>query len=56
MTGVQTCALPIYGGFVKLLKNYVVRGRYPEVLLQLWDEYNERKGSESIRPGEDNSL
>lgn len=41
----------VYGGFVKLLKNYVVRGRYPEVLLQLWDEYNERKGSESIRPG-----
>jgi serine/threonine-protein kinase haspin len=46
----------VYGGFVKLLKNYVVRGRYPEVLLQLWDEYNERKGSESIRPGKDNLL
>jgi serine/threonine-protein kinase haspin len=46
----------VYGGFVKLLKNYVVRGRYPEVLLQLWDEYNERKGSESIRPGKDNFL
>lgn len=41
----------VYGGFVKLLKTYVVRGRYPEVLLQLWDEYNERKGSESVRPG-----
>ena len=41
----------VYNGFVKLLKNYVVRGRYPEVLLQLWDEYNERKGSESVRPG-----
>ncbi|KAF5322887.1 hypothetical protein D9619_000622 [Psilocybe cf. subviscida] len=40
----------VYGGFVKLLKTYVVRGRYPEVLLQLWDEYNERKGSESVRP------
>jgi serine/threonine-protein kinase haspin len=38
-------------GFVKLLKAYVVRGRYPEVLLDLWDEYFERKGSESIRPG-----
>ena len=46
----------VYGGFVKLLKNYVVRGRYPEVLLQLWDEYNERKGSESIRPGKANLL
>lgn len=42
----------VYSGFVKLLKTYVVRGRYPEVLLRLWDEYNERKGSESVRPGE----
>jgi len=41
----------VYGGFVKLLKTYVVRGRYPEVLLRLWDEFNERKGSESVRPG-----
>lgn len=41
----------VYGSFVKLLKTYVVRGRYPEVLLRLWDEYNERKGSESVRPG-----
>lgn len=38
-------------GFVKLLKAYVVRGRYPELLLRLWDEYNEVKGSESTRPG-----
>ncbi|KAF8622109.1 hypothetical protein AX15_007244 [Amanita polypyramis BW_CC] len=37
-------------GFVKLLKAYVVRGRYPELLLRLWDEYNETKGSESVRP------
>ncbi|KJA29834.1 hypothetical protein HYPSUDRAFT_60680 [Hypholoma sublateritium FD-334 SS-4] len=40
----------VHDGFVKLLKTYVVRGRYPEVLLNLWDEYNERKGSESMRP------
>jgi serine/threonine-protein kinase haspin len=38
-------------GFIKLLRTYVVRGRYPSLLLDLWDEYNERKGSESIRPG-----
>ncbi|KAF8897829.1 hypothetical protein BD779DRAFT_1492648 [Infundibulicybe gibba] len=37
-------------GFVKLLKTYIVRGRYPEVLLNLWDEYHATKGSESIRP------
>ncbi|KAF8914197.1 hypothetical protein CPB84DRAFT_1758668 [Gymnopilus junonius] len=40
----------VYTGFVKLLKTYVVKGKYPEMLLQLWDEYNERKGSESVRP------
>ena len=44
----------VYNGFVKLLKTYIVRGRYPEVLLRLWDEYNERKGSESVRPGKIN--
>ncbi|KAG2154994.1 uncharacterized protein EDB93DRAFT_1080979 [Suillus bovinus] len=37
-------------GFIKLLRTYIVRGRYPSLLLDLWDEYNERKGSESIRP------
>lgn len=38
-------------GFVKLLRTYVVRGKYPSLLLDLWDRYHERKGSESIRPG-----
>ena len=42
----------ICDGFVKLLRTYIVRGRYPELLLSLWDEYDERKGSESVRPGE----
>jgi serine/threonine-protein kinase haspin len=42
----QVCA-----GFVKLLRTYVVRGTYPQVLLELWDEYYERKGSEGVRPG-----
>ncbi|KZT29256.1 hypothetical protein NEOLEDRAFT_1084994 [Neolentinus lepideus HHB14362 ss-1] len=41
-------------GFVKLLRTYVVRGRYPSLLLDLWDEYNDEKGSESVRP--DNFL
>ncbi|KAJ2922091.1 hypothetical protein H1R20_g15006, partial [Candolleomyces eurysporus] len=40
----------VHGGFVKLLKTYVVKGKYPEELLSLWDEYNEERGSESIRP------
>jgi len=38
-------------GFVNLLKAYVVRGKYPSLLLDLWDEYNQTKGSESVRPG-----
>ncbi|KAF7332260.1 Other/Haspin protein kinase [Mycena kentingensis (nom. inval.)] len=37
-------------GFVKLRRTYIVRGTYPQVLLELWDEYNERNGSEGIRP------
>ncbi|KAJ7780955.1 other/Haspin protein kinase [Mycena metata] len=37
-------------GFVKLLRTYIVKGTYPQVLLELWDEYYERKGSEGIRP------
>lgn len=40
-------------GFIKLLRTYVVRGKYPSLLLSLWDEYNEVKGSESIKPGEE---
>lgn len=42
--------------FVRLLKTYVVRGKYPSLLLDLWDEYNKRKGSESIRPGKLQTL
>jgi serine/threonine-protein kinase haspin len=41
----------ICAGFVKLLKGYVVKGRYPSLLLDLWDEYAQSKGSEGIRPG-----
>jgi hypothetical protein len=45
-------------GFTKLLRTYVVRGKYPSLLLSLWDEYNDVKGSESIKPGqvEDHEL
>ncbi|THH12399.1 hypothetical protein EW145_g61 [Phellinidium pouzarii] len=37
-------------GFIKLLKAHVVHGSYPPSLLELWDEYDGKKGSESIRP------
>jgi serine/threonine-protein kinase haspin len=47
----QTCT-----GFVELLRTYVVRGKYPSLLLDLWDEYHERKGSESVRPGTVQSI
>jgi serine/threonine-protein kinase haspin len=38
-------------GFVRLLRGYIVKGRYPSLLLDLWDEYAREKGSEGIRPG-----
>ncbi|KAF8507850.1 hypothetical protein BU17DRAFT_57126 [Hysterangium stoloniferum] len=37
-------------GFVKLLKTYIVVGEYPSLLLSLWDEFNDKKLSENIRP------
>ncbi|KAK7054170.1 Other/Haspin protein kinase [Favolaschia claudopus] len=37
-------------GFVKLLRTYIVKGTYPQVLLEQWDDYYDRKGSEGIRP------
>lgn len=30
---------------------YVVRGSYPEVLLDAWDEFEDQRGSDSVRPG-----
>jgi serine/threonine-protein kinase haspin len=41
----------ICDGFTKLLRAYVVRGKYPSLLLSCWDEFDEKKGSESIKPG-----
>jgi serine/threonine-protein kinase haspin len=43
-------------GFIKLLRAYVVRGKYPSLLLSCWDEFNETKGSESIKPGQRHSC
>ncbi|KAG9040280.1 hypothetical protein FRB95_000210 [Tulasnella sp. JGI-2019a] len=37
-------------GFIKLLNAYVVTGRYPSSLLELWDRYSNVKESENIRP------
>ncbi|KAG8896705.1 hypothetical protein FRC00_005427 [Tulasnella sp. 408] len=36
--------------FMKLLRAVVVKGAYPQSLLDLWDEYDQIKGSENIRP------
>lgn len=45
-------------GFVDILDVAVVKGQYPDHLLQLWDEYNDDYGSENYRPDtfSDNQL
>ncbi|KIJ56954.1 hypothetical protein M422DRAFT_218798 [Sphaerobolus stellatus SS14] len=40
----------VCSGFIKLLRTFVVVGRYPERLLSLWDQFNDRKQSENMRP------
>ncbi|QRV88153.1 Serine/threonine-protein kinase [Ceratobasidium sp. AG-Ba] len=40
----------IQDGFIKLVRAHVVRGSYPQELLDLWDAYKREYGSESIRP------
>ncbi|KAJ9113812.1 hypothetical protein QFC19_000005 [Naganishia cerealis] len=40
----------IHDGFVQLREAHIVRGVYPEVLLECWDVYRERKGSDNTRP------
>lgn len=37
-------------GFVEVLNVRLVEGRYPDHLLNLWDDYKDRKGTESDRP------
>lgn len=35
-----------------LRRAYVVKGAYPERLLEEWDLFDEERGSESARPGQ----
>jgi serine/threonine-protein kinase haspin len=37
-------------GFVEVRKCTLFQGEYPPALLQLWDQFNEEKGSENYRP------
>lgn len=39
-------------GFVKVANVRLIKGSYPERLLELWDEYNDRKVSENDCPDE----
>jgi len=36
--------------FVQILQCFLVQGQYPPELLQHWDDYDQRKGSENDRP------
>ncbi|KAL1138200.1 hypothetical protein AAG570_009892 [Ranatra chinensis] len=37
-------------GFIDLVKAWLVRGRYPDTLLELWHEFDNLKGSENDSP------
>lgn len=37
-------------GFINLNDSCVVRGEYPQLLMKLWDDFNELKGSQNLRP------
>ncbi|KAK9354578.1 hypothetical protein V1523DRAFT_432373 [Lipomyces doorenjongii] len=39
-----------YDGFVKLINAHVVKGKYSDILLLLWDEFDKANGSENSRP------
>ncbi|KAK9369679.1 hypothetical protein V1509DRAFT_618787 [Lipomyces kononenkoae] len=43
-------ALMEYDGFVKLISAHAVKGKYSDILLLLWDEFDTVKGSENLRP------
>ncbi|KAK9455398.1 hypothetical protein V1511DRAFT_459348 [Dipodascopsis uninucleata] len=45
-----TKALMSVNGFVQLRGAFIVRGNYPQELLELWDEYDKLKNSENDRP------
>ncbi|KAK9321195.1 hypothetical protein V1517DRAFT_327033 [Lipomyces orientalis] len=42
--------LMAYDGFVKLIDAHVVQGKYSDILLELWDKFNNAGGSENGRP------
>lgn len=37
--------------YFQLRQCYLTSGQYPESLLQLWDQFDEERGSENDRPG-----
>ncbi|KAK9469641.1 hypothetical protein V1512DRAFT_256731 [Lipomyces arxii] len=39
-----------FDGFAKVVGAHVVQGRYSQTLLDMWDEYDEHRGSENDRP------
>lgn len=46
MIGVRCCSLKVFTH-----RTHIVQGRYPSLLLSLWDGFNDAKSSDNIRPG-----
>jgi hypothetical protein len=39
-------------GIAPVCRAFIVKGEYPEVLLKSWDNFENEKGSQSVRPGQ----
>ena len=50
LSGLRSGQDNVCAGFVELRQSFVFRGNYPQKLLELWDQFSSKKGTENDRP------
>ena len=50
LSGLRSGQVNSCAGFVELRKSFVFRGNYPKKLLELWDKFEDKNGTENDRP------